>query len=168
VSAFARQTRGMSNRVVAAVRHAQPFARATPEQDPLLRLHEFNRLDKHRLLHVVAIAMQQTLLTVGGRHGTGQVRLPWDARWGSPIFDGVQGGQAIGFDDATHELVVYIPAPDRIVRLRLPLIRQRVVSGQPIRFSAPRVRRADDSTVEVSIPISGSTSYSRRKVLKSA
>jgi hypothetical protein len=148
-NAFAQQTRGMSNSVVAAVRHAQPYASAAPHQDPLLRLHDFNRFDKHRLVHVVAIAMQQIHLTIGGRQGTGQIRLPWDARWGWPVFDGVLGGQAIGFDDATHELVVYIPAPDRIVCLLLPLVRQRAVLDQPIRFSAPRARRGGDSTVEV-------------------
>jgi len=148
-SAFARQTRGMSNRVVAAVRDTQPFSNATPGRDPLLRLHDFNRFDKHRLLHVVAIAMQEIHLTIGGRQGTGEVRLPWDARWGWPTFEGVLGGQAIGFDDATHDLVVYIPAPDRTIRLRLPLVRQRVVPDQPSRFSAPRARRGGDSTVEV-------------------
>ena len=144
---FARQTKGLSTAVVEVVRSVQPHKKQTPEHDPLLRLHDFNRFDKHRLLHVAVIAMEQVLLTIGGRQGTGQVRLPWDSRWGWPIFDGVLGGQAIAFDEATRELVVYIPAPDRMIRLRLPLVRQRV--GQLIRFSAPRPRRVEDATLEV-------------------
>src|SRR5206468_1285965 len=53
--AFARQTRGMSPKHMDAIRALQPYLREVPEDDWLLRLHDFNRIDKHRLLHVVVL-----------------------------------------------------------------------------------------------------------------
>jgi hypothetical protein len=61
----------------------------------------------------------------------------------------VAGGQAIGFDDSTRELVAYIPAANRMIRLQLPIVEQRLVTGAAMRFTTARPRRTDDSTVEV-------------------
>jgi len=146
---LARQLRGMSDDDIAAIRELQPYQKERPDQDYLWRLHDFNRVDKHRLLQVVAVVARRVRLTIGGRGGTGQVRLPWSGDWGRPTFDGVLGGQAIGFDETTRDLVVYIPAPDRMVRLELPIVKRRLALGVPSRLTTPRPRREANSTVDV-------------------
>jgi hypothetical protein len=146
---LARQLRGVSDDDIAAIRELQPYQKERPDQDYLWRLHDFNRVDKHRLLQVAAVVVRHVRLTIGGRGGAGQVRLPWRGDWGRPTFDGVLGGQAIGFDETTRDLMIQIPAPNRMVRLELPLVKRRLALGVPSRLTAPRPRREANSTVDV-------------------
>ncbi|MDP9206250.1 MAG: hypothetical protein M3P12_12505 [Gemmatimonadota bacterium] len=120
---FLAHVDGMAEEVVEVIRDLQPNQPGAPvnKDHPLYQLHRMNIEDKHHLLNVIGGAAEQKRMTVGGGGGAGLVSVPWPWSWGMPhidVFGGVLGGQAIAPDyDRPNRLKVYIPAPDRIVRL---------------------------------------------------
>ena len=58
---------GMDSAAQALIEGLQPYHRGEAyDTDPLWRLHELNRIDKHRVLHVVTRAMEGSLLDLAG------------------------------------------------------------------------------------------------------
>lgn len=58
--------RGVSSAAEAMIRATQPFNALEPAKNPLWMLHELSNFDKHRTLHVTAMAFQVAELEVSG------------------------------------------------------------------------------------------------------
>lgn len=85
-SAVARKLRGASGKVLALIESFQPYVTrpgVTPERNPLWVVHELNRLDKHRQLHVVRGFAGQAQFDVPAELVGSTIRMYYQ-----PLYDG--------------------------------------------------------------------------------
>ncbi len=67
-----KRLRGLSDRVISAIEHLQPFKRAHPTLPPLLKiLREFSNADKHRLLQLAAAGVSDVRGVIRGTEDKG-------------------------------------------------------------------------------------------------